>query len=158
MSDGVESALHTCLTLAWLGDDQPVPSARLAEVHDLGPAYLNKHLQALSRAGIVASSPGPAGGFRLARSPDRITLMDVVAAIEGSDDAFRCAEIRRRGLQAHLPDRQFRRPCAIATAMRTAELAWRKALAAQTLADVMATAERNSPGGPERLRKWRATF
>jgi Rrf2 family protein len=154
MSEGVEWAVHSCLILAWVEDRGPVPTARLASRYDLPPAYLNKQLQALGRAGVVTSIPGPKGGFRLARRPERITLMDIVAAIEGPDDAFRCTEIRQRGSAGDITMRQLLRPCSIATAMRTAELAWRRALAAQTLADMMAETERQLPQAADRVRRW----
>lgn len=140
MSAGVEWGLHCCLTLAWLGDAEAVSSAKLAAWFDLPPAYLNKQLQALDRAGILSSTPGARGGFRLARRPERITLMDVVAAIDGPDDAFHCTEIRQRGGGAGAPAHEFQQPCGIAGAMRRAELVWRRELAAQTLADLMASA------------------
>ncbi len=60
MSEGVEWALHCCVTLAWLGDERPVSTARLASSFELPPAYLNKRLQALVRAGILSSTPAPA--------------------------------------------------------------------------------------------------
>gem|GEM_PF-72373 len=151
MSEGVEWGLHCCVTLAWLEGDGHVSTARLAASFELPAAYLNKRLQALVRAGILSSTPGARGGFQLARSPERITLMDVVAAIEGADDVFRCTEIRRRGAGAAASGRAFGRPCGIATAMRKAELAWRRELAAQTLADVMAGTPASAA---ERTRRW----
>ncbi|WP_406476178.1 RrF2 family transcriptional regulator [Streptomyces platensis] len=151
MSEGVEWGLHCCVTLAWLEGDGPVSTARLAASFELPAAYLNKRLQSLVRAGILSSTPGARGGFQLARSPERITLMDVVAAIEGADDVFRCTEIRRRGAGAAASGRAFGRPCGIATAMRKAELAWRRELAAQTLADVMAGTPASAA---ERTRRW----
>ncbi|MGW2836629.1 RrF2 family transcriptional regulator [Streptomyces sp. NPDC001493] len=150
MSAGVEWGLHCCLTLAWLGDAEAVSTARLAVWFDLPPAYLNKQLQALKRAGILTSTPGPRGGFRLARRPERITLMDVVAAVDGPDDLFQCTEIRQRGAGAETPVREFQQPCGIAGAMLRAELAWRRELAAQTLADMMAAAP---PSAAERARR-----
>lgn len=154
MSEGVEWGLHCCVTLAWLGDERPVSTARLAASFDLPAAYLNKRLQALVRAGILSSTPGARGGFRLARPPEAITLMDVVAAIEGPEEAFRCTEIRQQGAGAEAPGRDFRGPCGIATAMRRAELAWRRELAAQTLADVLAAAPATAA---DRTRRWFAT-
>ncbi|MFD5146057.1 RrF2 family transcriptional regulator [Streptomyces sp. NPDC058401] len=158
MSEGVEWALHSCLNLAWSsdgeGDGRAVSAARLAAWHELPAAYLNKQLQALARAGIVSSTPGPRGGFRLARPLDSISLMDVVAAVEGPDEAFRCAEIRQQG-----PGGGEEPPaadCAIAHAMGRAELAWRRALAAQTLDEIRQQAERQAPEAPERLRAWLA--
>lgn len=112
--------------------------------------YLNKQLQALDRAGILTSTPGARGGFRLARAPERITLMDVVAAVDGPDDVFRCTEIRQRAGGASAAAPEFRRPCGIASAMRRAEMVWRRELAAQTLADLMADA---SVASAERTRR-----
>ncbi|CAN5480870.1 hypothetical protein BH09PLA1_BH09PLA1_01810 [soil metagenome] len=48
--------------------------------------YLRKVLQRLTRARLVASERGRGGGFRLARSADRITLLNIVEAIEGPVD------------------------------------------------------------------------
>ncbi|MET9292692.1 Rrf2 family transcriptional regulator [Streptomyces sp. NPDC003077] len=154
MSEGVEWGLHCCVILVWLGDDRPVPTAKLAASFDLPPAYLNKRLQALVRAGILHSTPGARGGFQLARPPEKISLMDVVAAIEGPEEAFRCAEIRRQGAGAEAPASTYRAPCGIATAMRRAELAWRRELAKQTVAGIAA----NTPESVvERTRRWFAT-
>lgn len=160
MSEGVEWALHSCVNLAWSGPDRSVSAARLAAWHDLPAAYLNKQLQALARAGIVTSTPGPRGGFRLARPLDAISLMDVVAAVEGPEEAFRCAEIRQQGPGGGEPADSAPEgdaaDCAIAHAMARAELAWRRALAAQNLDEIRQQAERQAPGAPERLRAWLA--
>ncbi|MER5929862.1 Rrf2 family transcriptional regulator [Streptomyces sp. NPDC002054] len=153
MSEGVEWALHSCINLAWSGPDRAVSAARLAAWHDLPAAYLNKQLQALARAGIVRSTPGPKGGFRLARPLERISLMDVVAAVEGPDQAFRCAEIRQQGPGGG-PAASFTAECAIAHAMSRAEVAWRRELAAQTLEEIRQQAENQAPQAPQRLRAW----
>ncbi len=127
--------------------------AKLAAGHDLPPAYLNKQLQALVRAGILASTPGVRGCFRPARPPRHITHIGIVAAIEGPEDAFVCTEIRRHAAAGHVaPGRASRSPCPIATAMRTVELAWRQVLAAHNLADTRARVDRvvpDRPGTPE---------
>ncbi|TQM10967.1 BadM/Rrf2 family transcriptional regulator [Pseudonocardia kunmingensis] len=155
MGEGVEWALHCCVDLALGGAGRAVPAARLAAYHDLPPVYFNKQLQALARAGIVVSVPGPRGGFRLARPPEQITFMDVVVAIEGPDPAFRCAEIRRRGPGAGDPAADPG-PCLIDEAMRGAELAWRSALAARTVADIAGAVRERAPDVPERIRGWLA--
>jgi Rrf2 family protein len=153
MGRGVEWAVHALLTMTWLDDDEPVPTAQLATNYELPPAYLNKQLQALVRAGLLVSVPGARGGFRMARPADTITLMDVVAAIEGPDDAFQCTEIRRRGMGEKLPPGTFRSPCAVSAGMQRAELAWRRSLAAQTIADVRAEADTRAPGVAPAVRR-----
>lgn len=163
MSEGVEWALHCCVDLSRVGSPQAVPAARLAALYDLPPAYLNKQLQALGRAGIVTSTAGPRGGFRLARPAEEITVLDVVMAIEGTTPAFRCTDITHRGHAGVLtgrsarPDVDRRVPCAIAQAMRFAELAWRRHLAARTVADVRMVAEERSPAGTKLMLSWMTT-
>jgi Rrf2 family protein len=147
MGEGVEWALHSCLNLTWLQPGQAIPAAKLAEFYGLPAAYLNKQLQALARAGIVSSTPGPRGGFRLARSPEAITVLDVVVAIEGPDEAFRCEELLKRGPGAD-PAVDYRQACLVARAMRRADLAWRRELAEQTLAGLKADVERAYPATP----------
>ena len=111
------------------------PTARLAAFYDLPPAYLNKQLQALVRAGILSSTPGPRGGFRLARRLEDITVLDVVVAIEGMTPAFACTQILHQGPGAD-PRTDYREACVISQTMARAELAWRQTLASETLADV----------------------
>ncbi|MBX6317695.1 Rrf2 family transcriptional regulator [Pigmentiphaga sp.] len=153
MSEGVEWGLHCCVALGWIGEDQTVSTARLAARFGLPAAYLNKSLQALARAGILVSTAGPKGGFRLARPPAEITLLDVVDAIEGPEAPFRCTEIRQRG-EAAASAAECRRPCAIAAAMRQAEAAWRRELSRQTIAMIMARAPRSAA---ERTMRWHAS-
>jgi Rrf2 family protein len=156
MSEGVEWATHCCLLLDWLGDADPVPTAELAAAFEIPAPYLNKQLQALVRAGILTSTRGKRGGFALARPLDRITLLDVVDAIEGADPAFRCTEIRRCGLGAGTPNAAYRAPCDVAAAMHAAEAEWREALAARTLAGVRQSAERRLPHLGGEARRWYA--
>ncbi|XRQ10125.1 RrF2 family transcriptional regulator [Actinomadura welshii] len=151
MSEGVEWALHEILNLTWLEPGEAVTAARLAKYYELPTAYLNKQLQALARAGILTSTPGPRGGFRLARRPEDITMMDVVAAIEGSDGAFRCEEVLRRGPGDH-EGADYRKTCSISQSMRRAELAWRRELASVTIADLKATVEKRTPDVPGQVR------
>lgn len=137
ISEGVEWGVHCCTLLAVLDEGRTLPAPKLAEYHGVPPAYLAKHLQALSRAGLVESVPGPRGGYRLARAARDITALDVVEAIEGDEAAFRCSEIRQRGPAAVEPE-CYRRPCGIARVMWEAEDAWRAVLRSQTIADLVA--------------------
>jgi len=137
LSEGVEAAIHCAATLASLEDGATMPGAALAAQFGLSPSYLLKHLQALTAAGILESVPGPAGGYRLARPAERISLLDIVLAVEGPLPAFRCNEIRRNG-PVRLPDSAYAKPCGINAAMLRAEKAWRAALAAEKLSAIVA--------------------
>lgn len=136
LSEGVEWTIHACTVLATLPNGQALPAAKLAEFHDVAPAYLAKHLQATAAARITVSVPGPRGGYRLARPPAEISLLDIVLAVDGDDTAFRCTEIRQQGPTAGPPS-SYRQVCGIARAMWRAEDAWRAALSATTVADLV---------------------
>ena len=153
MGQGVEWALHACVNLAWAGPERPLPVAALAELNDLPAPYLNKQLQALARAGVLTSVPGARGGFSLARPAEDITVLDVVQAVDGTEGAFRCTEIRQQG---PLPASRSasRTPCQIASVMGRAEAAWRAELAAETIAGLAGQVEAKVPQTPVRIRRW----
>ncbi|MGZ8734031.1 MAG: RrF2 family transcriptional regulator [Acidimicrobiia bacterium] len=136
LSEGIEWGLHCATLVAILPHHATLPASRLAEYHGVPGAYLAKHLQVLSRAGILESVPGPSGGYRLARPAAEITVLDVVEAIDGTGPAFTCTEIRRRG-PAAVPAREYRLPCSIHVVMDRADAAWRAELQATTLADLV---------------------
>ncbi|MER0246111.1 Rrf2 family transcriptional regulator [Streptomyces sp. HSW2009] len=133
LSGGVEWALHCCVVLT--SATTPVAAVRLAELHDVSGSYLAKQLQALSRAGLVDSVQGKAGGYVLTRAPELISVLDVVQAVDGTQPAFVCTEIRQRGPLAASPE-SCTKPCAIARAMAEADAAWRATLQAITIADL----------------------
>ena len=135
LGDGIEQAIHCVLLLSGLSETGVLSAAALAEFHGVSPSYLLKHLQAMAGAGLLDSVPGPKGGYRLARPADKITLLDVVLAVEGPEPAFRCGEIRQRGpspVAAHF----FKSPCAVNAAMLKAERAYRAELKKITVADL----------------------
>jgi Rrf2 family protein len=154
IAEGVEWAIHLCGVLGVVPAGFGLPAGRLAEFHELPPAYLAKHLQALSRAGIVTANRGVSGGYRLAKPASKITLLDITLAIEGSEPAFRCTDIRQQGPCAAAPA-ACKHHCAIAKAFQDAETQWRKALASVSVADIIRTAASES-FDKERRRKFRA--
>jgi len=149
LGDGVEQAIHSVAMMAGLSEEGMLSAAALAEFHGVSPSYLLKHLQALSGAGIVATVPGPKGGYRLARPPSEISLLDIVLAVEGPAPAFRCNEIRRRGPKP-LPSRMFSKPCSINSAMLRAEQAYRDELRRVSIADILSDVRALDDGSIER--------
>jgi len=136
LGDGVEQAMHCATLMANLPTGGVLSAAAMAEFHGVSTSYLLKHLQALSKAGIAQTVPGPRGGYSLARPAEKITLLDVVLAVEGAQPAFRCKEIRQNGPDP-LPSSQFKAPCQINAAMLRAERAYRAELRRVTLADLL---------------------
>ena len=133
LSAGVEWCIHCCVVLSQA--DRPLPAARLAALHGMSKTYLAKHLQALSKAGLVRAVEGRDGGYELTRAPAEVSVLDVVQAVDGPDPAFRCTEIRRQGELAAAPE-ACRLPCGIAVVMGRAEAAWRDSLRGVSVADL----------------------
>ena len=148
MSGGVEWALHCVVVLSTA--ERPVPAARLAELHDVSGSYLAKQLQALSRAGLIRSVQGHAGGYELSRPATAITVLDVVEAVDGPEPAFVCTEIRQRGPLATPPER-CTTPCPVNRAMLGADRAWRDALRAVSIAGLAGEVGTESLGN---VRAW----
>jgi len=137
LGEGVEAAIHCAATLASVDGNSTMPGAALAECFGLSPSYLLKHLNQLTAARILESVPGPAGGYRLARAAERITLLDIVLAVEGPEPAFRCGEIRRNG-PVKIDASAYVKPCGINAAMLKAERAYRAVLAEVKISDIVA--------------------
>ena len=116
-----------CLVLAVAPPESSISSKRLASFYELPPAYLAKHLQALSAAGITEALLGRTGGYRLARDPRSISFLDIVDAIESDEPWFRCAEIRQCGPTAQ-PSSMYPSACDIASTIWSAERAWKNHL------------------------------
>ena len=77
-------AVHV-LTLMARERSHPLKSEQVAASVNTNPVVIRRILRALSRARLVTSQTGAAGGSKLALSPARITLLDVYEAIEAGE-------------------------------------------------------------------------
>jgi Rrf2 family iron-sulfur cluster assembly transcriptional regulator len=74
-------ALRASLALAKLGKDgKPVSINILSEQENISPVFLEQIFFNLRKAGIVTSVRGPGGGFCFARSPDKLTIKEILDA------------------------------------------------------------------------------
>jgi Rrf2 family protein len=78
LNQTAEYALRAVLMIATETGGGAVSAVRLSRGLRLPQNYLSKTLHQLARAGVLESTRGKSGGFRLARTPDRIRLLDVV--------------------------------------------------------------------------------
>jgi len=74
-------AIHVLTLLAYAGPD-PLTSEYIAGSVTTNPVVIRRLLASLRVAGLVRSQGGPGGGWQLLREPRRITLRDVLAAVE----------------------------------------------------------------------------
>lgn len=77
-----EHSIRAVLHLAAKHPAPVVSKKEICEAEEITPAFLTKILQPLIKNGIVKSKRGVAGGFCLAREPEKITLWDVMTAVE----------------------------------------------------------------------------
>jgi Rrf2 family protein len=139
-----EWVLHCATTLAQLDAGASASAAQLAQYYDLPAPYLTKQLKALVKAGVLAATTGPRGGFRLARPAADITLLHIVEAVDGTAPPYECREIRQQGRGALRPE-DCRRTCVLADKMAEAYEAWRSSLAGVTLAGILAELPSSAP-------------
>ncbi len=61
----------------------PVPIGELARRRDIPVQFLEQLFATLRRAGVLKSQRGVKGGYRFARSPTEITVLEVVELLDG---------------------------------------------------------------------------
>jgi Rrf2 family protein len=76
-------AVRAVLYLAQLGQDRRASTSQIAQEQQIPPSFLAKIVSQLSVAGLLQTSRGARGGVSLARTPDQISLLEVVEAIDG---------------------------------------------------------------------------
>jgi Rrf2 family protein len=76
-------ALHALVSLARQESPNPVASHLVADAQNIPDRFLLKVLKPLVTAGVLQSVKGPHGGYKLTRAPSKITLLEVVEAVEG---------------------------------------------------------------------------
>ena len=90
ISAKAEYACLAIMALARLSPDQtPVRIREIADSHGIPARYLVQILLQLKGAGLVFSARGAAGGYRLARPPEQISLGEVLSSIDGPGEPIR---------------------------------------------------------------------
>ncbi|WP_428235020.1 RrF2 family transcriptional regulator [Gracilimonas sp.] len=91
ISQGAQYAISAIIAISKSSDDEGVVSAsHLSKSLNCPTAYLSQILAKLKEPGILNSRRGLNGGVYLARPVDQITLMDVIAAIDGVEFFNKC--------------------------------------------------------------------
>lgn len=90
LSQTAEYALRAVIFLAEHEDEAPLRVGDVARALGAPRNYLSKTLHELARVGILSSLRGPAGGFRLAVSPGKLTLARVVSSFDDPPGRRRC--------------------------------------------------------------------
>ncbi len=135
LSQKVEYALRAVVHLA---HESPAPrtTEQIAAATRVPPAYLAKVLQALTHAGVVRSQRGVGGGVSLVKEPARLTLLEVVNAV----DPIRRIQECPLGLASHGV-----RLCPLHKRLDTAFASVEDAFRRTTLAEILAEPTESVP-------------
>jgi Rrf2 family protein len=136
-STSIEYAIHGLVYLAAKGSQTSTLVSEVAESIKVPESYLRKVFQLLSRSGLVSSQRGAHGGFTLARGPERITLKDVVEAIDGSLPLYSCLKVKRK-----CPSEER---CPVSDAFEEARRRMAEVLDATTVSDLAQGISQRSP-------------
>lgn len=136
LGNQVEWALHSMTVLGRMPVDVHVSAKLLAEFHGVPKEYLSKAMQLLAGAGLVKTTPGPRGGYSLSREASKITILEIVEAIEGKKMTFNCQEIRGNIPCKGKPAKP-KAACTIARFMYKADDAWREVLRNKKLSEMI---------------------
>lgn len=99
-------AVRIMIHLATLPPGSRPSGAELAKAEDIPEHFASKVLQALVRARMVGSHRGSGGGFALLADPNRVSMIDIIEAIDGPTALNACLSSppaceRRAGCAAH---------------------------------------------------------
>jgi Rrf2 family protein len=83
--------LRALFDIAYNCGTAPAQIQDISRRQDISPRYLEQIFQNLKRAGILKSKRGPQGGYFLARSPDKITILEILNATEQDVLLVECA-------------------------------------------------------------------
>jgi Rrf2 family transcriptional regulator, iron-sulfur cluster assembly transcription factor len=84
-------AVMAMTDLAGRAGDRAVALAEIAERQEISLAYLEQLFSRLRRRGLVLSSRGPGGGYRLAKSAAETSIAEVVTAVDEPLKVMRCS-------------------------------------------------------------------
>ncbi len=83
VSAKTDYALRALIELAGRTDGVAVKAEELSHLQDIPQGFLQAILADLRRAGVVMSQRGQAGGWRMERDPEAVTVADVMRAVDG---------------------------------------------------------------------------
>ncbi len=85
-----EHGLQAILFMATKDIECVCPAEEISNKLNIPKEFISKILQSLTESGIVESKKGKSGGFKLAKHPSKIKLIDIVEAIDGLESFNTC--------------------------------------------------------------------
>lgn len=83
-------AVTAMLDIALYEADKPVTLAGISERQSISLSYLEQLFSRLRKQGLVSSVRGPGGGYRIAKEHHKISVSDIITAVDEQIDATQC--------------------------------------------------------------------
>lgn len=87
-------AVRILVKLGRHGTDSPLKTTSLSESSGVSVQFIEQILRPLKKAGLITSMRGAAGGHMLAKSPDAVSVGDVIRIMEGHVGLTACCDIK----------------------------------------------------------------
>jgi Rrf2 family transcriptional regulator, cysteine metabolism repressor len=136
-STKAEYGVRLLVELGRRGDGAPVALAAVADADNLPLSYLEHLVARLREAGLVTSTRGAHGGYRLARPASDITMLEVVQALEGPVAPMECFHTDREGKVLCSHEEDADRACATKMLWTRVHGGVTRALAGTTLEELV---------------------
>ena len=133
-----QTAEYALRAAVWLADTLQTPhtTQEIAKVTKVPAGYLSKVMQALGRSGLVKSQRGLGGGFLLTRSPEELSVLDIVNAVDPVQRIHTCP----LNLKSH-----GKKLCPLHRKLDDAMAAMEEAFASTSLSDLVHSSSKIKP-------------
>ncbi len=128
-SKGCEYALRALTQIPSDNIDSPFIAKELCKKAKVPEASTRKVFQKLAREGFLSAVPGPGGGYKLVKSPDKISLLGIVVAVDGQDVFDKCI--------MGLPNCSNKKPCPVHNTWQKLKKVMMKEMEEKTLLKLM---------------------
>ncbi|GMU22547.1 MAG: hypothetical protein AMXMBFR13_26320 [Phycisphaerae bacterium] len=141
LSKTAEYALRAVATIARVKEDRPILAKEIAAAGQIPNKYLSKVMRDLVHAGVLTSTRGIGGGFRLRRKAESIKLVDIIRPFDDVQAARRCPFGNAKCSDEN--------PCSMHEQWRPVAEAFRNLMERTSLAEIIA---KETPMRTERLK------
>ncbi|MGD0837609.1 MAG: Rrf2 family transcriptional regulator [Polyangia bacterium] len=148
ISDAANLAIHAMAHIAKSGGDANHSVGEIAAEQGVSEAHLSKVMQRLVKVGLLTSRRGPGGGFVLGRAAGKISLLEILEAMDGPMSDCKCLLGRKKCLFGG---------CALGALLSHVNHQVRVFMASRDLTDLLGTSTKHALylaglGGPEKAR------
>jgi Rrf2 family protein len=134
ISDAANLAIHAMAHIAWAGPGVNHSVGEIATDQGVSEAHLSKVMQRLVKVGLLTSRRGPGGGFVLGKDPKKVSLLNILEAIDGPMSESKCLLGRKRCIQGG---------CALGSLLTHVNHQVREFMSASLLSDVLGPPSRH---------------